>query len=145
MPVSTYSVTFTGRVQDIGFRDLVEKEAQTLGIRGIVYNRGRDRVQVLCQGIGESVQELVEGVEKKAPNLDADVGDIEMQEIAADVPDLPTFTKVQSETLGDIGRKLDDGVDVLRSLDEGQGELVEGQRELVEGQREMIDVLKERL
>src|SRR3954462_4536517 len=49
----TYRVR--GRVQGVGFRWFVEREAQTLGIVGWVRNRSDGSVEVLAQGSREQL------------------------------------------------------------------------------------------
>lgn len=44
-----------GRVQGVGFRWFVEKEAATLGIAGWVRNRSDGSVEILAQGTREQV------------------------------------------------------------------------------------------
>lgn len=52
----TYRVR--GRVQGVGFRWFVEREAQTLGIAGWVRNRSDGTVEVLAQGTREQLFSL---------------------------------------------------------------------------------------
>jgi acylphosphatase len=47
-----------GRVQGVGFRWYVEREAQTLGIAGWVRNRSDGTVEVLAQGTREQLFSL---------------------------------------------------------------------------------------
>ena len=49
----TYRVR--GRVQGVGFRWFVEREAQTLGLAGWVRNRSDGTVEVLAQGTREQL------------------------------------------------------------------------------------------
>lgn len=47
-----------GRVQGVGFRDFVYREAIALGLRGWVANRPDATVEVVAEGPDESVQRL---------------------------------------------------------------------------------------
>jgi acylphosphatase len=55
--IRTVAKTFRvrGRVQGVGFRWFVEKEAATLGIAGWVRNRSDGSVEVLAQGTREQL------------------------------------------------------------------------------------------
>jgi acylphosphatase len=48
-----------GRVQGVGFRWFVQREAAELGLRGWVRNTDDGHVEVLAAGLPEQMQELV--------------------------------------------------------------------------------------
>ncbi len=56
----TESWTIAGRVQGVGYRDWMVREALRLGVAGWVRNRGPDDVEALVQGSGEAVARLYE-------------------------------------------------------------------------------------
>jgi acylphosphatase len=70
----------SGRVQGVGFRYLVESEAQRLGIVGFVRNLDDGRVEVHAQGSGKQLADL-EGALRKGPRM-SDVRSVETVEIA---------------------------------------------------------------
>ena len=53
-----------GRVQGVGFRWFVEREARTLGIAGWVRNNADGAVEVFAQGTGEQLSALREQLQR---------------------------------------------------------------------------------
>ena len=56
--LETRRFVVTGRVQGVGFRWFVEREAATLGITGWVRNREDGRVEVVASGTREQLAAL---------------------------------------------------------------------------------------
>ncbi len=78
----------TGRVQGVGFRWFVEREARILGINGWVRNRADGSVEVLASGTHEQLSALHKKLREgpRASRVDnVDVTDM------PDVQDLNTF------------------------------------------------------
>ena len=69
-------VLVEGRVQGVGYRSLVKRAADSLGVRGFVRNRGDDSVEICC--VCESEKQLadfLEAINRKStsfigPNVD---------------------------------------------------------------------------
>ena len=82
----TYRVR--GRVQGVGFRWFVEREAQTLGLAGWVRNRSDGTVEVLAQGTREQLFSLRSKLQQgpRASRVD-DVEEVESQV----QPDMKSF------------------------------------------------------
>ena len=59
-----------GRVQGVGFRAFVLRQAQRLGVRGWVRNRGDGTVEALLIGASEAVA-AVEAASRRGPTLAA--------------------------------------------------------------------------
>ena len=78
LQAKTYRVR--GRVQGVGFRWFVEREAQTLGIAGWVRNRSDGTVEVLAQGTREQLFALRSKLQQgpRASRVD-DVEEVESQ------------------------------------------------------------------
>ncbi|MFQ5815964.1 MAG: acylphosphatase [Candidatus Hydrothermarchaeaceae archaeon] len=151
-----YNIRIKGRVQDVGFRTLVENIAKSLNLRGMVYNDIDGTVKIVCRGSASSVKDMIRELKDKSANVGAIIKEISQEEIHASV-DIPQyFFKAPTDELSDIGRKLDLGVrsiqnvekntDVLvdrtNALVEKTDSLVVGQEKLVNGQGKMIDILE---
>lgn len=77
-----------GRVQGVGFRWFVEREARLLGLSGWVRNRSDGSVEVLAAGTRDQLRSLHEKL-KQGPRA-ARVDDVQV-EGAAPLRDLNTF------------------------------------------------------
>ncbi len=87
-PVQTRRYVITGRVQGVGFRWFVEREAHILGIAGWVRNRYDGAVEVLAAGTNQQLHALY-GKLREGPRA-ARVDNVEVDE-AAPLNDLKTF------------------------------------------------------
>jgi acylphosphatase len=90
MPTDTQTKQFVvrGRVQGVGFRWFVEREAKTLGISGWVRNNSDGSVQVLATGTRDQLFGLRSRLQQGPRS--ARVDDVEELE-AKPVPGLNTF------------------------------------------------------
>ena len=70
-----------GRVQGVGFRNFVQREARKLAVRGYAKNLDDGRVEVVAVGTVEAVGELM-GVVAKGPRW-AEVRHVEVRHIEA--------------------------------------------------------------
>lgn len=77
-----------GRVQGVGFRWYVEREARIIGVSGWVRNRHDGSVEVLAAGTNEQLGALYDKL-REGPRA-ARVDDVEVEE-AAPLTDLKTF------------------------------------------------------
>lgn len=59
--------TVTGRVQRVGFRMFVEREATRLGLRGTVRNSSDGAVEVVAAGTSDQLEKLAEKLRKGPP------------------------------------------------------------------------------
>ena len=59
MSIAALHVTVEGRVQGVGFRAYVEREARERGLKGWVRNRSDGRVEAVFMGEEEDVQSMI--------------------------------------------------------------------------------------
>jgi acylphosphatase len=86
--IQTRRYVVKGRVQGVGFRWYVEREARTLGLSGWVRNRADGTVEVLAAGSNQQLNSLYDRL-KQGPRA-ARVDDVEVEEAAA-LSDMGTF------------------------------------------------------
>jgi len=82
-------IVISGRVQGVGYRDWMVREAQRLGLRGWVRNRPDGTVEALVAGEEDAIQALLAAC-RRGPLL-ARVGGI--AEEAAEAPMEPGFRR----------------------------------------------------
>lgn len=109
-----YNVTVTGKVQDIGFRSVVEYAGRLLGLPGLVFNAKDGSVKIICCGEDSAIREFFQQIRTRGEQRGAMIKDIKKQEVPFDIIDLPdTFSRVLADEDIDIGRKLDKGNELL--------------------------------
>jgi len=113
------NVSVTGNVQDIGFRSFLESTANSYHIKGYVFNAPDGSVRMLCAGQTESMDNFFDAVRTRKPQgISID------QFIPTEIPlpgdldiNIPSkFIKLETDELADIGRKMDIGVELLKTL-----------------------------
>ncbi|WP_456475522.1 acylphosphatase [Candidatus Pyrohabitans sp.] len=153
--IKRYNVVIHGRVQDIGFRNMVVQMANFLRLKGYVFNDVDGSVKVIVEGLKDTLDAFLEDIVIKTGNIGAEITSLDKKEVSFDFDLPPKFVKIPTTELEEIGRKLDVGIDKLRSIDgkldkldkletldtlaEGQDTLVDGQNTLVEGQNTLVD------
>lgn len=55
----TRQISVSGRVQGVGFRDALQREARRLGVTGWVRNRADGSVEAVLQGSPEAVEKII--------------------------------------------------------------------------------------
>jgi acylphosphatase len=55
----TRQISVSGRVQGVGFRDALQREASRLGVTGWVRNRADGSVEAVLQGSPEAVEKII--------------------------------------------------------------------------------------
>ncbi|MEE8403371.1 MAG: acylphosphatase [Candidatus Hydrothermarchaeaceae archaeon] len=151
-----YNIWIKGRVQDIGFRNLVENIARSLNLRGMVYNDLDGTVKIVCGGTVSSVRSMIEELKDKSVNIGVAIDKIDQEEITGRVDLPPYFFKAPTDELSDIGMKLDVGVQSIQEIEKNTGAisakndalldktdgLLDRNDALVEGQNKMIKLLE---
>ena len=109
-----YNVTLTGKVQDIGFRAVVEYAGRLLNLSGLVFNARNGSVRIICRGEDNDIRDFAEEIKNRARG--AIIQDITRQELPFDI-ELPyPFSRVLADEDIDIGRKLDRGIEILKDI-----------------------------
>jgi len=77
--IKTYKILLSGRVQGVGFRYFSQSRASKYNIKGFVRNTYASKVEIVCQGEEEELQQFINEV-RKGPAFSV-VSDIEIEEI----------------------------------------------------------------
>lgn len=136
-----YQVEVEGTVQDVGLRDFVEDLGRERGLGGYVFNNGTSVIIVL-DGPENEVSDFIQEVWSAEDATMADISGINKEEVSTDSAVPSELTKLPTDDLGDIGRKLDKGVRTLSSMDEKQ-EFMVGNQESMEDYLRSIDERQE--
>ena len=101
-----HSIIVTGKVQDIGFRSVVEHIGRSLGIPGLVFNAKDGSVKILCSGEDSVIDNFTHAIKARGAENGIEIANIKEKTLAINI-DLPDdFSKVSSDDEID-GRKLD--------------------------------------
>jgi acylphosphatase len=73
----TKRLRITGRVQGVGFRYALQREARSLGLAGWVRNRRDGSVEALLQGSDEAVDKLITWSRRGPPGARVDGVDVQ--------------------------------------------------------------------
>ena len=110
-----HSIIVTGKVQDIGFRSVVEHIGRSLGIPGLIFNAKDGSVKILCSGEDSVIDTFTHAIKARGIENATEIANIKEQTLAITI-DLPDeFSKVSSDDEIDIGRKLDKANLLLKS------------------------------
>jgi len=131
LEVKRYNVVIRGKVQDIGFRDLVERLASFLGFKGYVFNDLDGSVKLVIEGLPQALDDFFDDIKEKTQNIGAEIESIEKREITRDFDLPPRFIKIPTTELEEIGRKLDIGINELRNIRSGLGKILETQEKML--------------
>src|SRR4030042_6069883 len=102
-----HTIIVTGKVQDIGFRSVVEHIGRSFGMPGLVFNAKDGSVKILCCGEDSVIDNFTHTIKVRGEESGAEIEDIIEQTLSINI-DLPEpFSKASSDDDIDIGRKLD--------------------------------------
>jgi acylphosphatase len=119
-----YTIMVTGKVQDIGFRALIENAGRLFDLSGLVFNARDGSVRIVCCGEESIIGEFSQEVTTRGEQRGATIQDIKKQELPIEI-ELPyPFSKVFTEDDVDLGRKLDIGNDFLGELTRSSSEIL---------------------
>jgi len=132
----------SGRVQRVGFRDLVEKIAQDLGLSGTVENQKPYDVRIVAEGEEGALQAFVEGL--KVERGPIRVRDLEVRWSEA-TGEFPYFQILRGDWHEELGERFDVAVGLLyRSIEIGEENLALGRENVAIG-RENLAIGRENL
>jgi acylphosphatase len=111
-----HSIIVTGKVQDIGFRSVVEHIGRSFGMPGLVFNAKDGSVKILCCGEDSVIENFTQTIRVRGEESGAKIKGIKeiLLPFNIDLPD--EFSKVSADDEIDIGRKLDKGNEFLKNL-----------------------------
>jgi acylphosphatase len=118
-----HSIIVTGKVQDIGFRSVVEHIGRSFGMPGLVFNAKDGSVKILCSGEDSVIDNFTQTIRIRGAESGAKIKDIKEISLPFNI-DLPDdFSKASSDDEFDIGRKLDKGNLLLTDIKTGLNNL----------------------
>jgi len=102
-----HSIIVTGKVQDIGFRSVVEHIGRSFGIPGLVFNAKDGSVKILCSCEDSVLDNFTQAIKVRGAENGTEIAKIKEQTLSINI-DLPDdFSKVSSDDEFDLGRKFD--------------------------------------
>ena len=111
-----HSIIVTGKVQDIGFRSVVEHIGRSFGIPGLVFNARDGSVKILCSCEDSVLDNFTQTIKVRGAENGTEIAKIKEQTLSINI-DLPDeFSKVSSDDEIDLGRKLDKGNLLLATM-----------------------------
>jgi acylphosphatase len=113
-----FNIRITGKVQDIGFRSLIEDIAKLYDLRGFSFNDIDNSVKMVCCGENGSIADFLEEIRNKGVLKGAVIEDITSEEIPFKIYLPPKFLRLYTDELSDISRKLDVGIGILKDIKE---------------------------
>ena len=111
-----HSIVITGKVQDIGFRSVVEHIGRSFGMSGLVFNAKDGSVKILCSCEDSVIDNFTQTIKARGAENGTEIAKIKEQTLSINI-DLPDdFSKVSSDDEFDLGRKFDKANALLSTL-----------------------------
>lgn len=108
------ALTIKGKVQNAGYRNFIEDRARERRLSGYVFNDTDGTVKLVCAGAKDRIDDFTEVITLHEEDIFAE--NISKNEIE-DVSPIPaTFNRIQTDTIEDFGRKLDNVVLAIKSV-----------------------------
>jgi acylphosphatase len=111
-----WNIRIAGKVQDTGFRSLIEDIARLYDLRGFTFNDIDNSVKMVCCGENGLIEDFLEEIKDKGVMKGAVIEDITSEEIPFKIYLPQKFLRLYTDELSDISRKLDTGIDILREI-----------------------------
>ncbi len=111
-----YNVAIVGKVQDVGFRNLIEDIARLLDLKGYAFNDDDGSVKMVCCGETSIINNFLKEIRLRGEQKGAVIEDITKEQIPFHIYLPQKFIRLYSDELADISRKLDVGIEVLKDI-----------------------------
>lgn len=118
-----YNIMITGMVQDIGFRALIEDIARLYELRGFTFNDVDGSVKMVCGGENGVIADFLEEINSRGTERGVVIHEITSEEIPFQIYLPHGFSRLYTDDLADIGRKLDKGNEILEHISNDTSEL----------------------
>ena len=92
-----YALTVKGNVQDVGYRDYVEKSANVKRLKGYVFNDMDGTVKMVCEGAAEKIDNFIDDISLHEDYIF--VEDIQKSEVDDAFPIPVKFSRVENDEL----------------------------------------------
>jgi acylphosphatase len=142
-----HSIIVTGKVQDIGFRSIVEHIGRSFGMAGLVFNAKDGSVKILCSCEDSVLDNFTQAIKVRGAENGTEIAKIKEQTLSINI-DLPDeFSKVSSDDEIDLGRKFDKANVLLSTLivdnKSGFNEMKSGLNEIKVGINNLTTIMLE--
>jgi acylphosphatase len=128
----------SGKVQRVGYRATVVSLAKDMGLVGFIQNRPDSRVLVIAEGESDSLEQFASALRIKNALIDVDDVSAEYSHASGQYAN---FKKVTGP--GEVGKRLDDGIEILKELVVGVNGLVVGVNNLAIGLNNLTTITKD--
>lgn len=118
-----YNIMITGMVQDIGFRALIEDIARLYELRGFTFNDVDGSIKMVCGGENGVITDFLEEINSRGTKRGVVIHDITSEEIPFQIYLPHGFSRLYTDDLADISRKLDKGIEILEHISNDTSEL----------------------
>ncbi len=111
-----FNIKITGKVQDTGFRSLIEDIAKLYDLKGFTFNDIDGSIKMVCCGEHGSISNFLDEIRDKGVQKGAVIENITSEEIPFKIFLPNKFLRLYTDELSDISRKLDVGVGLLKEI-----------------------------
>lgn len=111
-----YGLTLAGKVQDAGFRILIEDIARLHDLKGYAFNDADGTVKMVCCGENGVISDFFEDVRIKGDRKGIIFDITDKKELPLEIPLPIKFIRLYTDELADISRKLDVGIGILKDI-----------------------------
>lgn len=111
-----YNVTVSGKVQDVGFRYIIEDIARLLDIKGFAFNDIDGSLKMVCSGDNGIITKFFNEIRTRGVQKGIVIDDIQKEEIPFKIFLPDKFSRLYTDEIADLGRKLDIGIGELKGI-----------------------------